>query len=86
MPSGGHPGCIGHDNIDIERNQLVCQCEEPILVSFRGAVFDADVPAFDVTEITKPFPKCVVKELNLGRRGETKVPDPRDPIRLLRAR
>jgi hypothetical protein len=86
VPGGGHPGCIGHDDIDIERNQLFCQCEESILVSFRGAVFDSDVPAFDVTEIAKPLAKCVVKELYSRRRGEAEVTDPGDPIGLLRAR
>jgi len=74
----------GHDDIDVESNQLGRQSGEPVLMSICKAIFDVEVPAFDVAEVTKAIRKCVDGSDKLGGRRRAQVPDPSKPLRLLR--
>jgi hypothetical protein len=52
-------------------------------MSICKAIFDVEVPAFDVTEVTKAIRKCVDGSNKLGGRRRAQVPDPSKPLRLL---
>src|SRR5882724_3069052 len=47
-------GCAcGHDDINLERNQFGRESGEPLKLPFGGSVFDHEVTALDVTEVTQ---------------------------------
>ncbi len=47
-------GCAsGHDDINLERNQFGRKSGEPVELPLGISVFDHDVPALDVTEVTQ---------------------------------
>jgi hypothetical protein len=81
---GKNSRSVGHDDIDVESNQLGRQSGEPVLMSICKAKFDVEVPAFDVAEVTKAIRKCVDGSDKLGGRRRAQLPDPGKPLRLLR--
>src|SRR6516162_9829758 len=83
---GKNSRSVGHDDMDVESNQLGRQSGEPVLMSICKAKFDVEVPAFDVAEVTKAIRKCVDGSDKLGGRRRAQVPDPVKPLRLLRPR
>jgi hypothetical protein len=56
---GKNSRSVGHDDIDLESNQLGRQSQESVLMSICKAKFDVEVPALDVAEVTKAIRKCV---------------------------
>jgi hypothetical protein len=52
---GGEGGlCVrGHDDIDVQRNQLAYERREPLELPLGGSEFDDDRLALDVTEVTQ---------------------------------
>src|ERR1700745_4299120 len=83
---GKNSRSVGHDDINVESNQLGRQSGEPVLMSICKAKFDVEVPAFDVAEVTKAIRKCVDGSDKLGGRRRAQVPDSGKPLRLLRPR
>jgi hypothetical protein len=43
---------LGHDHVDLAIDEIGRQCEEPIIMALRPAVFDRDVLSLDVTGVT----------------------------------
>jgi hypothetical protein len=83
---GKNSRSVGHDDIELESNQLGRQSGESLLMSIGKAKFDVEVPAIDVAEVTKAIRKCVDGSDKLGGRRRTQVSDPGNPLRLLRTR
>ena len=53
------PGvAVGHDDVDLETNQLSRQLGEPVILALRPAEFDDDVLAFDVAEVAQTGSQC----------------------------
>ena len=53
-------------------------------MSLGRAKFDVKVLAFDVAQVVKPLPKCLLEPLGrFASVREAQVPDPADPIRQL---
>ena len=54
MLGGQGAGCAwGHDDINLERNQFGRESREPLDLPLGISVFDHDVAALDVTEVTQ---------------------------------
>src|SRR6266542_1690126 len=81
LGSGRAPG---HDKSDLERQQFSCEIGKPIHLAVGRSVFDHEVPAFDIAEITQALAEGAVER---GvRRGECEKPDPVYLTGLLRLR
>ncbi len=51
----------GHDDINLERDQLSRESREPLDLPFVISVFNDDVATFDVTEVTQPLTKGLIR-------------------------
>ena len=56
--AAGVPG--GHDDINLERNQFGRESGEPLELPLGISVFDHDVAALDVTEVTQSLAEGLV--------------------------
>jgi hypothetical protein len=63
---GGGCGC-GHDDINLERNQFGRKSGEPLVLPLGISVFDHDVAALDVTEVTQSLEEGLSQ---VGERGQ----------------
>src|SRR5204862_1727149 len=61
LPGGQGGGCRwGHDDINLERNQFGRKSWEPLELPLGISVFDHDVAALDVTEVTQSLTEGLV--------------------------
>ena len=79
---GGDCG-LGHEDIDLERNQFGRESGEPLGLPLGISVFDHDVAALDVTEVTHSLEKGLPCAGIAGRQVERQVAYSRDPVRRL---
>jgi hypothetical protein len=76
-------GCgSGHDDINLERNQFGRQSGEPLRLPLGIAVFNHDVAALDVTEVTQSL-KEGVSQVGVTRHVNRQVAYSSDLGRLL---
>ena len=81
-PGGEHSGPVGHDEIDLELDQLGCEAREPRFIFLGRAEFDTEVFALDIPEIAQRLQKS-------GRTDgghETEITDQGDALLALRSR
>ena len=68
MLSGQGGGCAwGHDDINLERNQFGRKSGEPLELPLGRSVFDHEVAALDVTEVTQSLEEGLSQ---VGIRGQ----------------
>ena len=68
MLGGQGVGCAcGHDDINLERNQFGRKSGEPLELPLGISVFDHDVAALDVTEVTQSLTEGL---LQVGTSGQ----------------
>ena len=74
---------VGHEEVDLETNQLGGQVREPTVLFIGPAELNDDVLALYVTEVAKLQSKCLYPARPAGREVGAQEPDPRDVSRLL---
>src|SRR4029077_15366467 len=87
-PGGKSSHRIGHDDIDVQTDQLGRKCGKPIQVCVGVTKLDVQVPTLDIAEIAQPIPECCAVPVTTveGSGLLAEIADPRDLIWLLRAR
>ena len=75
---------MGHDDVNLEANQLGRQIGEPIALPLRPSVLNDNVLALHVAEVTQARPQCIYPARETGSGLGTQEPNPRDLRRLLR--
>ena len=77
-------GCAwGEDDINLERNQFGRESGEPLDLPLGTSVFEHEVAALDVPEVTQSLTEGHFRAVGSGH-GGTQIADPPDPPRRLR--
>src|SRR5262249_9223869 len=66
---GGEGSSVGHDDIHAERSQLGRKSGEPLVLPLGIAVFDHNVAALYVTDVTQSLTKALVQGRVAGQAG-----------------
>jgi hypothetical protein len=74
---------MGHDHVHVGANELSRQFGKPLVISFRPAVRDDDVAAFDIAKVTQTRAESLDLACISGRRRTSQEPDLRDLAALL---
>src|SRR5262249_42822439 len=77
--------CMRDDKVHVGTNQLSRQFGKSLIAPFRPAVFDGDVRALDITEVTQTQPEWFQPGGERRRRCRAQESNPRHLSRLLRA-
>jgi hypothetical protein len=77
---------MGHNHINVRTNQLSRQLAKVLVLSLRPSVFDHDIRALDVAEVTQAQSESLELSCVTGRRRGPEEANPRNLSQLLRAR